>query len=255
MMKRTTAGGLVSVLVLMACSAHAAVFEVAANDEGTLTDLTVSAYTGASVAAGGTLYLDLSAAPPFAITGAGRVVKTGAGEIVLAKGLQLGSAGVTNDSGLVTANWTGLTEVREGKLTICGGAARSDLAVQVYENAVLDLDGAAVKIGRVSGKGRIVNGTLSCTIAIPFGTPEYELAALGDTAVGRVTVDFGATGGQKVEIGTVLPVAKWSGAVPFDAGQWRGVNLGDGVRAQFALVDGTVYATAVQPYGALMIFR
>ena len=74
-MKRTTAGGLVSVLVLMACSAHAAVFEVAANDEGTLTDLTVSAYTGASVAAGGTLYLDLSAAPPFAITGAGRVVK------------------------------------------------------------------------------------------------------------------------------------------------------------------------------------
>ena len=146
-----------------------------------------------------------------------------------------------------------MTEVSEGKLTICGDAARSDLSVRIAENAVLDLDGAAVKIGLVSGRGRIVNGTLSCTIAIPFGTPEYELAALGDTAVGRVTVDFGATGGQEVEIGTVLPVARWSGAVPFDARQWRGVNLGDGVRAQFALVDGTVYATAVPPSGVLLI--
>ena len=56
-------------------TASAVSFDVAANGEGTLTDETVGSYDGASVGAGGTLYLDLSSAPPFAITGSGRVVK------------------------------------------------------------------------------------------------------------------------------------------------------------------------------------
>ena len=66
---------LFGVLLAAAGTLSAETFVVAENGEGTLTDATVGNYNGASVGAGGTLYLDLTSAPTFAITGSGRVVK------------------------------------------------------------------------------------------------------------------------------------------------------------------------------------
>ena len=187
--------------------------------------------------------------------GEGGVVKTGAGEIVLAKGAKVVSDQPV-DSGLVTANWSGLTEVREGTLTICAGAARTDLAVRVSADAVLDLAGETVTLGEISGSGLVRNGTIRCTISIPFGaSDERELPEFGTVAVSHVTVDFNAGGDQSVALGTVIPVARWTGGSAFNARAWKGVNLGKDVSAQFSLVDGVVLATAVPKPGVILIVR
>jgi hypothetical protein len=185
------------------------------------------------------------------VNGAGALVKSGVGELVLGVGRTLTTSdAVTNDSGVLTANWTGGTRVAEGTLTVAAGAAREDLAVNVDEGAVLAISGSQT-LGAVSGGGTVAGvvleggsaPSLSCTISIPWGEESPAYPTFENVALGSVTVDFNAPAGETYKTGDRIAVAKiGEGATTGNLRSWKTANAGSLVSADFSLEGDVVYA-------------
>jgi hypothetical protein len=167
------------------------------------------------------------------VNGEGGLVKSGDGEFVLGVGKTIASAAVTNDSGLVTANWTGGTQVKGGTLTIEAGAAREDLAVDVDDGATLSLVGSQT-LGAISGGGTIAGAaaagdpapTLACTVSTPWDEANPGLPLFENITLSSVTVDFNAPDGEAYKTGDVVPVARLGEGASTDLRAWNTVNAG-----------------------------
>lgn len=174
------------------------------------------------------LVLDVPAARTWTlnhpVTGAGGLVKRGAGTLTL---------------GAVSVAYTGVTRCDAG---------------------VVDLGGAAQPL-RFGGAGTVANGTIAkgglvVTLA-DDGTVVGPVPTLRDVATrGRFKVDVGRAA---ADVPLVPPyrtvvVAKYDGAAP-DVSGWKAVNMGvQGLSATFAAQDGFVYMTP-SARGLLLIVK
>ena len=159
-----------------------------------------------------------------------------------------------------TLAYEGRTTVTGGTLKIVSGACAHHL-YGLGGGATLDLDGVEVSGADIEavGDGTIVNASIrGLTLR-----PTYENGAFaqvtfgsGTTLAGRVLVDFGVETGKPWAWGTVMTVARWTGAQKPDVSRWRAENVGDGCSCAFAANnDGTITATVINKRGFLLIYR
>jgi len=217
-------------------------------------------------AAGGTVRVDGSTrfAFTFPIKGPGALTKTGSGELVIAVGreitLEEGPSGTlsesgTGDSGLVTAQWSGLTTVSEGTMTFEETASIAGRSFVVADGATLDLGGYSGSLVAVSGGGTLRNATVQ-NMRIYAPRPDETPVAidLDVTLSGRVVVDFGVTNSESIaRPAGPVPVARLGSGTVFNAANWKGKNCGEGNAATFSCVDGVVYATFGNKPGAMIV--
>ena len=194
------------------------------------------------------------------VNGEGGLVKSGDGEFVLGVGKTIVTA-ATNDSGLVTANWTGGTQVKGGTLTIEAGAAREDLAVEVDEGATLSLAGSQA-LGAISGGGTVAGvvpeggnaPSLSCTISVPWGEESPEYPTFENIALDAVKVDFNAPAGETYKTGDRIAVARLGEGATTNLKAWKAANAGGLVTAEFSL-DGDVVYARMSVRGMYLFFK
>lgn len=199
-----------------------------------------------------------------ALSGTGDFVKRGAGTVVFDTFKRLNDNGEivdnTESATVTTLDFAGVARVEEGTLRIKEGASRDGLCVNVSADAVLDLDGAALTLGVVSGSGTIANGTLSGVVPLDVGddwtvsgaVPTFGLASL---AIGRIKFDLGRTDVNPVmePFGTIV-VAHYTGGTP-DLSRFRVVGTGlRNVKGVFTAVDGEIRMT-LEHTGMLLIVR
>jgi hypothetical protein len=196
------------------------------------------------------------------VNGEGAFAKSGKGELVLGVGRTLtASAAVTNDSGILTANWTGETRVKEGTLTIAAGAAREDLAVKVDDGGVLSISGSQT-LGAVSGGGTVAGvvaegesaPSLSCTISVPWGEESPEYPTFENIALDAVKVDFNAPAGETYKTGDRIAVARLGEGTTTNLRTWKTANAGGLVTAEFSL-DGDVVYARMSVRGMYLFFK
>lgn len=196
--------------------------------------------------------------------GAGKVVKTGAGRLVFAPGLELtANVGETNVSGLVTGNHTGGTVVQEGVFQIGAGVLRDGAAVDVEAGAVLDLGGnpsAAVTVGALSGAGTVTNGVLAGALNVSVVSDLFstnDLLRLGDGVTvhdAGFKVKFDVADGLDVNR-LEIPVCRRIGTAVLNCALWRSEGLPDGLMAVFTLRDDVVMATVQSTSRMIVIIR
>lgn len=216
------------------------------------------------------------------ITGAAGFRKTGAGELYLPQAMAYGDKVTNRVEGLVIAGCTGMVTVAEGALTLEAGAAATNLAVAVEAGAELRVAGDQT-LGALSGTGTIaasnVRSTpgkaqtvavdaaatapaLVATITLPYDEqfaqtrqPPAAVPTFSGVALGAMRVDFQLPPTAHYPFSVEIPVARLAdGATAANLASWKGVNCGDGGRAEFTQRDGVVYAVICSP-GTLLIFR
>ena len=164
-----------------------------------------------------------------------------------------------------TIQCTGALRVEGGLLQIADGTIDniSGREVVLANDGVLDYGGMTLANAVVAtAGGTIRNATLTQpTFVVGF---DGEGAALpvgldyanGLTVSGRVVFDFGVETGKPWAWGTVMTVARWTGAQKPDVSRWRAENVGDGCSCVFAANnDGTITATVINKRGFLLIYR
>ena len=176
------------------------------------------------------------------IRGTGGLIKTGTGELVLGTGSTNNVIGPE-----ITAQYTGLTDIRTGTLTVETNGVGSVTRVKVASGATLNLSNSPITLGTVEGDGVITNGTLTSTLKCTF-TDGATQADAQPTFVNVNTsgfkVDFGRSTDNPVTPATPkLAVAKVTGSTLPDVSMWRGQNMGSRVSAVFSIENTTVYAT------------
>lgn len=216
------------------------------------------------------------------ITGGAGFRKTGAGELYLPQAMAYGDKVTNRVEGLVIAGCTGTVTVAEGALTLEAGAAATNLAVAVEAGAELRVAGGQT-LGALSGTGTIaasaVRSTpgkaqtvavdaaatapaLVATITLPYDEqfaqtrqPPAAVPTFSGVALGAMRVDFQVPSTGHYPFNVEIPVARLAdGATAASLASWKGVNCGDGGRAEFTQRDGVVYAVICSP-GTLIIFR
>ena len=204
---------------------------------------------------GGTVCVDGSLRYAFRmpIKGSGALTKMGTGELVVGVGSNYnGSA-----SGLVTAQWTGLTTVAGGTMTFEETLAVSGRAFFVADGATIDLGGYSGRLASVSGGGTIRNATvngLKIYAARPDETPVVPELAVALS--GNVLVDFGVPRDESISRPSgPVPVARLGDGASFNAAAWKARNCGNGNSATFSCEDGVVYATFCNSSGMTLIFH
>lgn len=176
------------------------------------------------------------------IRGTGGLIKTGAGELVFADGRTNNVIGPE-----ITAQYTGLTEVRAGTLTVETNGVSNVTRVKVLNGATLNLSNAAITLGTIEGSGTITNGTLTATLKCTFtdgATQADAQPTLANVTTSGFKVDFGRSTGNPVNVANPkLAIAKITGSTIPDVSTWRGQNMGPSISATFSIENNTVYAT------------
>jgi autotransporter-associated beta strand protein len=200
---------------------------------------------GIELLAGG-VTVDMSSASKHTFTlpirGAGDVVKTGAGELVLANGQENGVSGSQ-----LTAQYTGMTEVRAGRLSVETNGVGSATRVKLLSAAELNLSGSPITLGTIEGDGMITNGTLTAVLKCSFtndATQVASMATFANVATSGFKVDFGRTDLDPARVtGSKLAIAKVTGTTTPDVSAWRGQNMGKNIYVRFSIQNNTIYAT------------
>ena len=212
------------------------------------------------------------------VNGAGGIVKTGAGDLFIAKCAQVREE-ITAAENTYTLNCEGVSSVEAGSLTIESGAAREDLKVAVAKGAELRICGSQ-KLGALSGGGKVTSGGLASDIA---GDPNGgtfvvagadagaaaltctidrkasdrlecdEVPLFENIVLSRVVVDFGAAGEIDLKVGKI-PVARIGDGVTADPTRWASINRPPLTSAVFTVENGVVYAE-LEKSGMILIVR
>ena len=196
------------------------------------------------------------------VTGTGGFTKRGAGTLSVVAAKKYSQ--LLEDAR--TIQCTGALRVEGGLLQIADGAIDNITGrdVVLANDGVLDYGGMTLAEAVVTtGGGTIRNAALTRPrfvvgfdgegAALPVGL-DY---ANGLTMSGRVVFDFGAEAGTiPWAKGTVMTVARWTGAQKPDVSRWRAENVGNGCSCIFtANNDGTVSATVIGKPGFMLIYR
>ncbi len=186
------------------------------------------------------------------IRGAGRVAKTGVGTCVFPQAYTLTDKNAaTPSTGEVLLNEGGLN-VAEGVAVIHAGAAADTYDVVVENGAGLEIDGD-VTLGSVGGAGTISGGALSAAIlaGANAAAPTFTNITLAD-----MRVDLQIPAGEECpKPGTAYTVAHLGADVTANVGAWKSVNVGEGGRLDFSLVNGSVVAQVKSTRGMVLILR
>ena len=162
-----------------------------------------------------------------------------------------------------TLCYSGMTDVQDGTLVVSENAISNfvgrtfrvagvlDMSGQTLADAVLATAGGTIRNAALS-EPRFVVGFDGEGEALPV-VLDY---ANGFTMSGRVVFDFGAETGAPYAKGTVMTVARWTGAQKPDISRWRAVNVGEGLKCLFdAKDDGTITARIVSGSGLVLFVR
>jgi hypothetical protein len=201
------------------------------------------------------------------INGNGGIVKTGKGDLFIAKCIQVrGTATQVED--VFTANCEGTSSVKAGSLTLEAGAARTDFKVAVESGAELRISGDQA-LGVVSGAGKITSGNLTSN---PEGFSNGEFVVVNDAAgkstlttkiahdlskdvavedvplfeninLSNIVVDYAIDSAEEFVLGnTKIPVARIGEGVTADPTAWRVQNRPALIVITHTLENGVVYA-------------
>lgn len=183
-----------------------------------------------------------------AVSGAGGIVKRGAGTLVFDLFKRIDSNTqqvVAYPSATNTMCFTGTAKVEAGTLRIVGGASAGTASVAIAAEATLDLAGGATTLAAVTGPGTVVNGTISCTLSAisPEAMPVFDANTV---TLAHPTFDAGCSAESPyVKSPEPVAVARYTGAAPTIAGG-RSINTGvPGSLATFTAKDGFIYANVV----------
>lgn len=181
-----------------------------------------------------------------AFTGAGRIVKAGAGTLAFGRNVTIKGDGATGTETIelertYTMDAEGGLEIREGTVQLSEGSIRPDVEVEVAEGGVLDLGGNEIKIGGLSGAGTVVNGVLMNS-SIGFDAESEEGLAFENCAfAGKMKV---VVTGAQPELGKTYRIGTWDGTgTSPDGASWRVLGCGSSVRMKVSVKDGVLYGT------------
>jgi hypothetical protein len=201
------------------------------------------------------------------INGEGGIVKTGNGDLFIAKCIQVrGTATQVED--VFTANCEGTSSVNAGSLTLEAGAVRDGFKVAVESGAELRVSGDQA-LGVVSGAGKITSGNLTSN---PEGFSNGEFVVVNDAAgkstlttkiahdlskdvavedvplfeninLSNIVVDYAIDSAEEFVLSnTKIPVARIGDGVTADPTAWRVQNRPALIVITHTVENGVVYA-------------
>ncbi len=179
------------------------------------------------------------------LTGTGGFIKTGEGEVVFDVGRELVSTTQTNiNTSFVVGGYTGLTEIRQGVLSISNATLLTSAAVAISNAAALNLSAGTVQLGTLSGQGTISNGTLSATYRCSVqGTNAVDYLTLANVTVQAMTVDFDREASDPIADQTKLAIAAYDSSTVPNVNLWKSKNAGANKIASFSTENNVIYAT------------
>ena len=189
-----------------------------------------------------------------AISGAGSLVKTGAGTLRF-ETQGTWNADATEKTALadpVSLAFSGVLDVREGAVEIDLSACRAGGAYCAAAESRIDFGGNALNAAEFAGCGTFANASVTDPVLKPSadgGAPRFDGVAFS----GTVAVDFGLDAAPEKKV--TLLVASFPGGAPSLAG-WRARNDGRNVKTVFNVADNGVDVVAVlEPAGMSIILR
>lgn len=189
-----------------------------------------------------------------AITGSGRVVKTGPGTLAFdTQGTW--TADLTEKTELddpVTLAFAGELDVREGAVTVAGGACRAGGAYRAAPGASIDFGGNALTGASFAAAGTFRNATVADATVAASDSENAAPTFDGVAFSGKVTVDFGRTDDDRDAV-EPFAVARFTGSGSPDLSLWRGRAAGKGNAVLFTAADGVVYAEIKQAGFTLLV--
>ena len=190
-----------------------------------------------------------------AISGAGGLVKTGAGALIFETQGTYDEALVekTPLADPVTLAFEGLLDVREGSVSVANGACREGGAYRIAEGAAIDFGGNALEGASFAGGGKVKNAALT-GVTLNCREKESALEFEDSSFSGRVAVDFGRASADNTLVSGIV-IAKVADTCQVDLSKWRARNAGSECSVRFSLVDGVVKADIVRKFGCKIILR
>ena len=189
-----------------------------------------------------------------AISGAGPLVKTGAGTLRF-ETQGTWNADATEKTALadpVSLAFSGVLDVREGAVEIDLSACRAGGAYCAAAESRIDFSGNALNAAEFAGGGTFANASVTdpvLKVSADGGAPQFDGVAFS----GTVAVDFGLDAAPEKKM--TLVVASFPGGAPSLAG-WRAINDGRNVKTVFNVADNGVDIVAVlEPAGMSIILR
>ena len=190
-----------------------------------------------------------------AISGAGGLVKTGAGELIFETQGTYNEA-LTEKTPLadpVTLAFEGLLDVHEGSVSVANGACRAGGAYRIAKDALIDFGGNVLEGASFAGGGKVKNAALT-GVTLNCSEKESALEFENSSFNGRVAVDFGRASNES-ELVSGIVVAKVADTCQIELSKWRARNAGSECSVRFSLVDGVVKADIVRKFGCKIILR
>ena len=201
----------------------------------------------------------------FPIRGNGGFVKTGGGELVFtdvrdftAWSPQVVIDGVGyfnlqyNETGMQLGQYEGVTEVREGKLTLTAGSITNTAVVTVGPSGTLDLGGNSIAFEKIGGSGTVANGTLSAAFEPEFDD-EGEAVALTlsnvELSAGTVLLP------EDMPFGKTCSIAKLESDSTVDVSGMKAKAGDKRTHAAFAVTGGYLTVTRLKPPPLTIIVR
>lgn len=222
------------------------------------------------------------------LTGTGGITKTGAGRLIFSPTLE-DAVDHTNATSLVAGAYTGTTRIAEGTLELAAGTLRTDAAIELNEDATLDLSSDTITVATLSGAGSVINGELTATTLSPETTespiatltldslnftgttfecdveqaPDSETVVASDllnitgTLTGAGFVDFKRTPENPLATPTTFIIGHYNPSNPTpDLSGWKVRNTGrNGVTGQFTTQNGEIHVTLHYSAGTLLKIR
>lgn len=198
------------------------------------------------------------------IRGDGGLVKTGAGELVFAGVRDMTNwpyktvDGVNyfdyqyNETDMPNGWYEGVTEVREGKLTLTAGSITNTAVVTVGPSGTLDLGGNSIAFEKIGGSGTVANGTLSAAFEPEFDD-EGEAVALTlsnvELSAGTVLLP------EDMPFGKTCSIAKLESDSTVDVSGMKAKAGDKRTHAAFAVTGGYLTVTRLKPPPLTIIVR
>ncbi len=183
------------------------------------------------------------------VSGAGGLVKEGAGTLVVGTALSVSSDGkATNDLGVATLACTGVTRIREGIVRLEPGSA-DGAAFDVAAGATLDLGGGAHAIS-VTGAGTVANGALKRGSVLGQGTTFVDVEIRNG-----VRIDVRAYDVSQRPSGLVIGAVSGTTTVSESPRRLWGDETAARYRGRLRVVDGTLMLDITDPPGLVISIR
>ena len=189
-----------------------------------------------------------------AISGAGPLVKTGAGTLRF-ETQGTWNADATEKTALadpVSLAFSGVLDVREGAVEIDLSACRAGGMYRAAAGSSVDFGGNTLNAPEFAGGGAFANASVTDPVlkaSADGGAPQFDDVVFS----GTVAVDFGLDAAPEKKV--TLLVASFPGGAPSLAG-WRARNDGRNVKTVFNVADNGVDVVAVlEPAGMSIILR